>query len=566
MFAFGIYSYNAATGSTPGTTNRISNKTYLSAVTTPLWFWAGDTVGNLNSGIGVNEWLDITCYLLGDKVDASRCPDLRVNGSTDNDDNYNIFIDGLQTRTTTPWVEFRFLNYNTSPNYGNGVTTAVYFTDFTVQRIDSPAEFQAVLQEEISVTTDSIDGINATYAVRAQLTTDPDGNSAPYVFGFGLMGDVVLGTPTSAFGIQADKFFVTNPGNSTDNAFPFVVDVVDGSSTVGIQGELIVDGSIRAGSLTAKTIGAGYLNVLTLDTVAADMGIIGAGLLTTSVVTDGYYDPPDNQIPKYATDESAFRVEIEGGSSWPIWYGSGEKAASSGLFYVTTDGSVVVKGLLDAGIIKQSYFTPADANNSFRIACDYPANYSGGLYTGKKAHLFPIKQVNFLDESNQGTVLSATGITTSSVTFYSPSYSGNQEYGRLGTYSENFIVFMSGTYVGGSYTAARLELEYQYDAEGWKDAFYTYGRCNDATGLSHTTVFISRNTPTWSTLQFRLRSKRPTTLTGGQTADNVWCRAMSLCLMPPNFGYADIAASTATGAVEIGTASGGTAGSGRLFN
>jgi hypothetical protein len=551
-FYFGLNAYLNATTGTKTTVDVIRDKTVTSTTNNnPYWF-------SVRNAVGDDEWLDVTCYLLGDSVDPSRCPDMLVNGAT-SFTGASIFNDGHRTQSTGQYVEFRVLNYNTSPTYGDGQLTTVYFTNFTVQRIDAAAEFQAVIQEETSVLTNSIGDINATYAVRAELTTDPDGVSAPYVFGFGLMGDVINGTATSAFGIRADKFFVTNPGQPTDSAFPFVVDVVDGSATVGIRGELIVDGSIRGNSIFAKTIGAGKINVTTLDTVAADMGIIGAGLLTTSVITDGYYDPPDNLIPRYATDTSAWRVEIEGGSAWPLWFGINGKD-DGGLFYVTDSGDVVVKGILRASVIEQSFFAPANINNSFRIACEYPNEFTPGNYSGTRAHINVLQHVNFYSDSNFGTSIFSGGTyfewTSDAIGFDGPFRDTTEEYARLGTYSEMILIDIgcqieiAGEAVGAAKTHA-MYLQYQYDSEGWKDAFYIPLRITRTSGSSsvnhvsafHSQHFVSRSTA-FERLQFRLSADAAPNAT---SSSQVAVVSASLKASTPNFGYADASVGDLTG-------------------
>jgi hypothetical protein len=425
----------------------------------------------------------------------------------------------------------------------------VYFTDFTVQRIDTPAEFKAVLQEETSVLTSSVGDINATYAVRAEV--DAGGN--PYVSGFGLMTDVINGTASSAFGIRSDKFFINNPGNPTDSAFPFVVDVVDGASTVGIRGELIVDGSITTASIGAGVVTAAKITTTSLSAMTANMGVLATGLLTTKGVITGQ-NPNGSDI--YATDTSAFRVELESGVSWPIWYGSGGKNAGNGLFYVTTNGDVVVKGLLDAGMIKQSYFAPPinDSNDSFRIACDYPSNYSGGLYTGKKAHLSPTLTTGYNASAGsagqyiiassptdraQSNIQLNVGYYTNTIRFYSPTNSSDREYGRLGTLSETLILrYSASLYNEFSDQHHWVILEYRYDAEPWRKAYIAHStafRGGRFVQIAAEDVFITRNTA-WDTLDFRLGL-------GAEWIDSITratVQSVNLTATTANFGYADL--------------------------
>jgi len=542
-FYFGLNAYNSLTDDTKQSVDVIRDGAAVSTSNNPYWF-------SVRAERGDDEWLDVTCYLLGDSVDPSRCSDMLVNGAT-----YftgaSIFNDGHRTKTTGQYVEFRVLNYNSSPTYGDGTNTTVYFTNFTVQRIDAAAEFQAVVQEETSVLTNSVGDINATYAVRAELNAGGD----PYVVGFGLMADVVNGTASSAFGIRADQFFVQHPNASTDAEFPFIIDTVDGEgSEIGINGTLIVDGTIRAESLIAGSIGADYIGVNSLSALTANMGTLAAGLLTTKGTITGT-NPNGSPIYGPDTRDGAWRVEIEADSAWPIWYGQGGKSEPTGLFYVTTDGNVVVKGLLDAGMIKQSYFTPAGANNSFRIACDYPSNYSAGIYTGKSAHLSPTR---IMQQQPDQQLRYNESFNSNAATFYSPTYSSSiVEFARLGSSSETILLQIFTDLSG----FARLDefditgyvevdgfLQYQYDNEGWKSAWSwtlpinftawsgaggSANRYGSASSLL-SQHFVTRGT-SFSTLKFRLRFENNLT-TGESGPATPTLENISLTATTPNFG------------------------------
>lgn len=69
------------------------------------------------------------------------------------------------------------------------------------------------------------------------------------VTGFGLSNDGV----TSNFEIVADKFAICNTSGG-QTKIPFVVGLVNGASTVGIDGTLAVDGSIAARSIAANSL------------------------------------------------------------------------------------------------------------------------------------------------------------------------------------------------------------------------------------------------------------------------------------------------------------------------
>lgn len=67
---------------------------------------------------------------------------------------------------------------------------------------------------------------------------------------------------------------------------PFVIGNVDGESTIGINGSLVVDDSILARHIATNTINADHINVTNLSTIKADLGTITAGLMQS---TDGTF-------------------------------------------------------------------------------------------------------------------------------------------------------------------------------------------------------------------------------------------------------------------------------------
>ena len=107
----------------------------------------------------------------------------------------------------------------------------------------------AGVSSSVSTSTTAINGLSAQYTVKV----DVNG----YVSGYGLASTVVNGTPSSLFLIRADTFAVGAAGSATK--YPFVIGNINGVSTVGINGALVVDGSITAGQIngTGLKIGVG---------------------------------------------------------------------------------------------------------------------------------------------------------------------------------------------------------------------------------------------------------------------------------------------------------------------
>ena len=131
------------------------------------------------------------------------------------------------------------------------------------------------LNTSIETSAKSIEGIQGKYTVKI------DNNG--YITGYGLISDWNNGEPTSEFMILADKFSIVTPGVNPKR--PFTVGIVDGVSTVGINGQLVIDGSItaskiRAGAITADKIAAG---AITADKIA--VGAITAEKISVGTIT-----------------------------------------------------------------------------------------------------------------------------------------------------------------------------------------------------------------------------------------------------------------------------------------
>lgn len=83
----------------------------------------------------------------------------------------------------------------------------------------------------------------------------------------------------STFAVLADKFIVVHPSVDGTTIQAFIVGLVDGVSTVGVNGNLIVDGTILAR----------HIDVGTLSAIAADIGTVTAGRIE-SADGNSYWD------------------------------------------------------------------------------------------------------------------------------------------------------------------------------------------------------------------------------------------------------------------------------------
>lgn len=91
----------------------------------------------------------------------------------------------------------------------------------------------------------------------------------------------------STFSVLATKFEIVHPTNNAQTIQAFVAGMVNGIATVGINGNLVVDGSIEAEKL----------NVSSISAIAADLGTVTAGRLQNASNTSFWdLDTGDFQI------------------------------------------------------------------------------------------------------------------------------------------------------------------------------------------------------------------------------------------------------------------------------
>lgn len=122
---------------------------------------------------------------------------------------------------------------------------------------------RAVTQVSSDLTTvnETIDAVQSSYGV----TVNVNGRVTAAI--------KLDGSPAqSSFAVLADKFIIVHPTNDATELQAFVVGLVNGTSTVGINGNLIVDGTILAR----------HLEVDTLSAISADIGTVTAGLIEST--------------------------------------------------------------------------------------------------------------------------------------------------------------------------------------------------------------------------------------------------------------------------------------------
>ena len=156
-------------------------------------------------------------------------------------------------------------------------------------------------------------------------------NENGYVAGIGIaVVDGDSGLPTGQVIVLADKFAIVTPNNDPNEAptIPFIVGRVNGVTAVGVNGRLVVDGTIYGNAIVAKEITADHLFVGELSAITADMGDVTAGT--------------------FRTGTSGSRVEISDQGPFRIWMGSGTKTTDNANFYLDADGNAIFRGTLAA--------------------------------------------------------------------------------------------------------------------------------------------------------------------------------------------------------------------------
>lgn len=99
-----------------------------------------------------------------------------------------------------------------------------------------------------------------------------------------VIGAVRLGASESlsTFAVLANKFIIVHPSDNDTEIQAFVVGLVNGVTTVGINGDLLVDGTIAARHILAGSITSEKLDVNALSAITANIGTVTAGVLKSA--------------------------------------------------------------------------------------------------------------------------------------------------------------------------------------------------------------------------------------------------------------------------------------------
>lgn len=119
--------------------------------------------------------------------------------------------------------------------------------------------------------------VNDLTTTVTEIATSVDGLSGQWGVAIDVNGKVIGlvrldgGATGSTFTVLADKFIIRHPTTTTDIQ-AFVVGLVNGVSTVGINGNLVVD----------DTILARHIDVTSLSSIVANIGTVTAGVVRSS--------------------------------------------------------------------------------------------------------------------------------------------------------------------------------------------------------------------------------------------------------------------------------------------
>lgn len=253
---------------------------------------------------------------------------------------------------------------------GDGSGTSI--ASAVKQQIDTkatPAEAQAIantsvsafangtfaaLQQSYNAYVSANDGRwSTTWALRVN-GGDP---ARPVVAGISLSA----GDGGSDFVVNADRFAFTTGSDYTNRRFPFVIGTVGGLSTVGVNGQLLVDGSITANKLTVNSLSA----------ITANAGTINGGTFKT------------HTLDQYGNVVNAleFRFEASNVGNWPLWIGSGVKNENNAIFWVDRAGNAGFKGKVSAPNIVGQF----QVSNSINWRGGTAISYWDGSINGHRA-------------------------------------------------------------------------------------------------------------------------------------------------------------------------------------
>lgn len=298
-------------------------------------------------------------------------------------------------------------------------------TQINTARVEWQNYANTAVQQEASARLAADGRIESKYTVKLETNT---ANGQKYIAGFGLIQTGNNEGIESAFVVSADRFVLTVPGYNL-SVPPFQAGMVNGVYTVGIRGDVFIDGSITANAIHARTITADRIGAYEITGYEIKNDAIEARLIKGGVVEGRHINTETFTVSKngMTVDISNARIQIYangyyrilgvnfGTNSYFVDYFGTQPAASASesnaKFFIKNDGSAMFGGRV---------------RGEFEPKCWGRFYYSGG----------PI----ILDRFNVGSI-TRTAIGTYSVTFASP------------LPNNNYAAVVTGSNTGSSVTS-----------------------------------------------------------------------------------------------------------------
>lgn len=277
--------------------------------------------------------------------------------------------ESLQTTATaaganTTWRQQFASQFGPSGATGNSVASAVK-TEINTKA--TPSEAQAIANTSVTAFA------NGTFAALQQsYNAYVNSNNGRWettwalrVNGGDINNPVIAGIALSAnpngsdFVVMSDRFAIVTPtGAYPSRKFPFVVGTVGGLSTVGITGQLLVDGSVTADKIKANSLSA----------ITANAGTINGGTFKTLTLD------ANGEV----VNALEFRAELSNVGTWPVWVGAGVKNENNAVFWVDRLGNAGFKGRVSAPNIVGQFQAATAITWSGAVTLPYREANSGG--------------------------------------------------------------------------------------------------------------------------------------------------------------------------------------------
>lgn len=235
-------------------------------------------------------------------------------------------ISALSTSLTTAYGAADAATLSSANSYADSAISTYSYSKSTVDsaiatstatvnaRLNTGGDVNSAIVTAQSTATASQNSVNAKHTLKVQA-----GN---FIAGITLSAD--SGGGESAMVLLADQFAFASPsaGVGSPYYYPFVMGMVNGVSQAGINGNLVVDGSIYAR----------HISVTTLAAISANIGTVTAGKVQNAAGTN--YMDLDATGPSYFISTPNFKVTAAGDVTMTGTLSAGSVIAAN---VVTTD-------------------------------------------------------------------------------------------------------------------------------------------------------------------------------------------------------------------------------------